>query len=641
MSLYKQLTILITVFLIFVLSIILIFVIKYNKDTIENQLSSNAQNSASFLGLTISKNVALDDTPIIEGMLASIVDTGFYKYIAIYDIDSKEIIKVENPKKIEKIPLWFSNIFSIKGIKASAEIMKGWILGGHIEVKIDHDYANAQLWKTFKTVSQIFLILTIVLLIILYIFINNLLKPLKKLNIQAKAIDNNEFLIEKELPKTQEFKQVVLAMNKTISKMEIIFNKEVETLNKYNELIYKHNETGLGNRNYLILKLNNYLKNSHGLLTFIDIKDEISFKKKVGYKSYMDIKQFIIKQINNRISLNKSIVFSVLNDGAFAILLPNTYYEDVEYKLMQIHDNIYKHIKSNKLDELFKINIAIGTSNYNQGNSLKDILSKTDQALSLAMQGEFPKVKYIQEKVKHTKQEWIELLQWAFENDGIVFETQNIVDIKNKSVYMQEYYTRIKDKQGLIYSPGDFLSVVISMAWIEQLEKKIMQKIFASKSLDKTNTKAVINLTTKFILSKDNVDWLVEILKNTLKNSNTIFYFECQNSEIFANLKAYKYFTQELAKTSHKFAIESFSFENKNLDYLKFLKPDYLKISKTYLIDTSDITNSILSNITSALGSKLIVKHIETQKEFEKLKHIGIQYMQGRYIDKMEKIDGS
>ena len=40
-----------------------------------------------------------------------------------------------------------------------------------------------------------------------YLFLNKLLKPLKKLNIQAKAIDNNEFIIEKELPNTIEFKK--------------------------------------------------------------------------------------------------------------------------------------------------------------------------------------------------------------------------------------------------------------------------------------------------------------------------------------------------------------------------------------------------------------------------------------------------
>ncbi|MDZ7818219.1 MAG: hypothetical protein U5K55_06220 [Aliarcobacter sp.] len=73
-------------------------------------------------------------------------------------------------------------------------------------------------------------------------------------------------------------------------------------------------------------------------------------------------------------------------------------------------------------------------------------------------------------------------------------------------------------------------------------------------------------------------------------------------------MKPYEYFVRELAKTKHKFAIESFTFDSDNLDYLKVLKPTYLKISKSYLLGSQNsITDSVLSNITSTLGSYLIV----------------------------------
>ena len=42
---------------------------------------------------------------------------------------------------------------------------------------------------------------------------------------------------------------------------------------------------------------------------------------------------------------------------------------------------------------------------------------------------------------------------------------------------MKEYYTRLKDKNGLVYSPGDFWSIVSSMGWLAQLEKQTIEKI--------------------------------------------------------------------------------------------------------------------------------------------------------------------
>lgn len=640
MSLYKQLTILITIFLVFMLTVLLWFILGYNKDLIENQLSSNAKNSASFLGLSISKDVDFEDTSTMEGMISSIIDNGFYEYIAIYNTDEKEVIKLSSPREIDSTPSWFTSIFAINAPSSSANIMNGWLNAGSLEVKIHQDYANNQMWETFKAISKIFLLSTFLLLILFYIFINKLLRPLEKLSIQAKAIDNNEFIIENELPNTLEFKNVALAMNKTISKMETIFNKEVETLNKYNELLYKDNDTGLGNKNYLNLKLSSYLKNSHGLLIFIDIKDEISFKKKVGFKSYFSLKKLIIDEINNSFETKKDMVFSKLNDGVLSILLPNTHYEDVENQLNSIYENIQEYIKSKKLNELFDLKFAMGISNYVQNTNVEDILSKTDQSLSIAMKKDTLRLNYLEDDIKFTKQEWIELLQWAFENDGLLFHAQNIIDIETYDIHMKEYYTRLKDKNGLVYSPGDFWSIVSSMGWLAQLEKQTIEKIFQTKLDTKLVTNSVINLTSDFISNKLSVDWLINELNSKFIDSNTTFYFECDNADILNNIIDYEHFTKEINKTKHKFAIESFTFDSDNLDYLKVLNPEYIKISKSYLVgNVSTITDSILLNITSTIGSYLIVKHVESEDEFNQLKKIGIKYLQGKYIDNLENIN--
>ena len=637
MSLYKQLTILITIFLVLMSTVLLWFILSYNKNLLENQLSSNAKNSASFLGLSISKDVDFEDTSTMEGMISSIVDNGFYEYIAVYDTDEKEVIKLASPREVKEAPTWFSNMFAVNAPVSTANIMKGWINTGSLEVKIHQDYANNQMWDTFKAIAQIFLISTILLLVAFYFFINKLLQPLQKLSLQAKAIDNNEFIIENELPNTVEFKNVAIAMNKTISKMETIFNKEVETLNKYNDLLYKDNDTALGNKNYLVLKLNSYLKNSHGLLGFIDIKDEISFKKTVGFKNYFAFKTFIIEQVNKNFESNKDFILCKLDDGVLAILLPNTHYEDVNEKFDDIYKSIQDYIKTNRLDDVFDLKVATGISNYVQNTSLKDIMSKADQSLSIAMQKDVFRLNYLEDDVKFTKQEWIELLQWAFDNDGLLFHAQNVLDAQESKVHMKEYYTRLKDKDGNIYSPGDFWSIVSSMGWLGKLEKQTIKKIFETKVGSNLKDNAVINLTSDFISNKSSVDWLINELKQNFSSSSTTFYFECVNADILNNITDYEYFTKQIATTNHKFAIESFTFDSENLDYLKVLKPEYIKISKSYLVgNESKITDSILLNITSTIGAYLIVKHVETENEFRSLKDTGIKYLQGKYIDSIE-----
>ena len=634
MSLYKQITSLITVFLIFMTGIILLFILSYNKSLIETQMASNAKNTASFLGLSISRDVDFNDISTIEGMINSIVDNGFYEYISITDTNNNEILKIKNPREIQNVPSWFTNIFAINAPSSTANIMNGWTNMGTLEVKIHQDYANTQMWNAFISLNQIFIVSTLLLLLLIYLFLNKLLKPLKKLNIQAQAIDNNEFIIEKDLPNTLEFKNVVQAMNKTISKMETIFNKEVETLNKYNELLYKDSDTGLGNRNYFILKLSNNLKNSQGLVIFLELKDEISFKKVVGYKKFIDFESKIISEVNSNFSTYKDFVFTKLNDDVLAVILPNCYYEDEKEKIETIYNNIYKYIEENELNQLFEMKFAIGVSNYSQQFNLKDALSSADQSLVLAMKKDVQRINYLQEGVRFTKQEWIELLEWAFKNDGLKFTKQNIIDINNEnSILMQEYFTRLNDKDGNVYYPGDFWAIIYSMGWMVELEKHIIEKIFKDNVDNNNKIDATINLTSEFIKSKDAVKWLITEL-NRFQNIDMIFYFECMNSDVIKDLDAYEYFAKELGKTKHKFAIESFTFDSDNLDYLKVLKPVYLKISKSYLLGAQNsITDSVLFNITSTLGSYLIVKHVETQDEYIELKNSGIKYLQGKLFE--------
>lgn len=633
MSLYKQITSLITVFLILMTGVILWFILNYNKNLIENQMLSNAKNTASFLGLSISRDVDFNDLSTIEGMVNSIIDNGFYEYILINDIDNNEVLKVTTPSELGNVPTWFSNVFAINAPSSSANIMSGWTNKGTLEVRIHQDYANNQMWNTFVSISQIFIISTLLLLLLIYLFLNKLLKPLSNLNVQAKAIDNNEFIIEKNLPNTIEFRNVIQAMNKTISKMETIFNKEVDTLNKYNELLYKDSDTGLGNRNYFVLKLNNYLKNSQGLVIFLELKNEISFKKIVGFKKYNSFENKIISEININFSENKDFVFSKLDDDVLAVVLPNTYYEDISETISTIYKNIQEYIKTEKLDQLFNMDFAVGISHYSQNSLLKDVLSTADQSLLLAMKKDADKINYLQEGVRFTKQEWIELLEWAFKNDGLTFARQDIVNTNDDTVLMQEYFTRLNDKDGNIYYPGDFWSIVNSMGWMIELEKHIISKIFKTNMNSTNKISPAINLSAEFIKSKDAIHWLIREL-NKIPNTETKFHFECMNSDVLKDLEAYEYFVKELSKSKHNFAIESFTFDSDNLDYLKILKPKYLKISKSYLLGSQNsVTDSALFNITSTLGAFLIVKHIETNEEYLELKNIGIKYLQGRFFE--------
>ncbi|TLS76174.1 hypothetical protein FD719_20335, partial [Photobacterium damselae subsp. damselae] len=81
------------------------------------------------------------------------------------------------------------------------------------------------------------------------------------------------------------------------------------------------------------------------------------------------------------------------------------------------------------------------------------------------------------------------------------------------------------------------------MGWLAQLEKQTIEKIFQTKLDTKVVTNSVINLTSDFISNKLSVDWLINELNSKFIDSNTTFYFECDNADILNNIIDYEHFT--------------------------------------------------------------------------------------------------
>ncbi|NIO39277.1 MAG: hypothetical protein GTO41_03175, partial [Burkholderiales bacterium] len=64
---------------------------------------------------------------------------------------------------------------------------------------------------------------------------------------------------------TLELKRVVEAMNLMVSKVQSIFDDQEQTLDRYQQLLYRDKLTGLGNRRYLLDQLQQSLADETGM----------------------------------------------------------------------------------------------------------------------------------------------------------------------------------------------------------------------------------------------------------------------------------------------------------------------------------------------------------------------------------------
>ena len=82
-----------------------------------------------------------------------------------------------------------------------------------------------------------------------------------------------------------------------------------------------------------------------------------------------------------------------------------------------------------------------------------------------------------------------------------------------------------------------------------------------------------------------------------------------------------------------QFAIDDFGTGYSSLSYLQQLEVDYIKIDKSFIdkIETEEgyaLCRSIIE-LAHALSLELIAEGVETENQFELLKHLGCEYAQG------------
>jgi EAL domain-containing protein (putative c-di-GMP-specific phosphodiesterase class I)/GGDEF domain-containing protein len=636
MSLFKQIAIVFSLFVTLVISSIMYLNFKSSSDFLQNQLFTISEDTATSLGLSLSMNIPQDDDiSTLETIINAIFDRGYYEYIILKDMDGKVLIENKNIIKVKDVPQWFINNVHVKVPEASTQVSNGWVPYGTLSVKIHTGYAYNQLWNSFKDLVNTFFFLTALAMLSIYILLKIILKSLKSVENQAIAITQNSFIIQKKLPFTTEFRHVVIAMNKMVSKVKDIFDQEAQMVKKYNDLLYKDSDTGMGNRKFFSLRLSSLLEQddlkSSGTVVIFVLNHFAETKKIVGFK---ELNNYINKLAEIFYESTKGIeerVITRLKDNEFSMILPALNYD----KSKEIIDKFLSsanEIKSDRLKEIEEFYIYGGATYYNQEDKQNEILSRADYALSNAKMSKeqsvyFHEIQELDSIVKMGKQEWHKLIQNAIENEGVKLSLQAVKDI-DKNIYHEESYLRIMDDKGNIHPARVFIPVLNLLNLSDKIDRKVIQL-----ALENSNKNIAINIATSFIQNISNLRWLETTLKT--KGNNKIS-FEAGNYAITHNLDMFIQFSNIIRKYNCEFGIDNFRISKTNLNYLQELKPSYIKANKTFFFDMQEDAKSSIYNsfkiLVNSLDIKLIATSVESQEEVEKLKALGINLMQGRFI---------
>lgn len=632
------------------LGIILVSVMILNfrsaTEFVQNQLYTNAKNTAHSLGLSLSKVADPSDTSTMGTMINAIFDSGYYERIRLIDIDGKIVYERSNDVRVHDVPQWFIQKIHIQNVTVKSDIMIGWNRFGTLEVSGHTGHAYRELYLTLIELIQTFIVIGAVVFTLLYLLLSWSLKALERIKKQAMAIIDNEFIIETKIPFATEFRSVTLAMNATVAKVKDIFDRENETLRRYHELLYKDTETKLYNRRYLTAKLPDYLHGdtslSSGVYVLFSFNGLGRFKKEFGYETYIHFLTQFSANIEREMGDFYNTLIARLNESDFLVIFPSMNSEDAKAKVDQMMMLTRQNISEiyEQHNEHMDLGCAIG--NYSASDTIKSLFSRADHTVTVAKdKGDF--TVHIDQDEESTlilgHEEWRHELLQSIQESRMVLAFQSVVEYQQNrmQVLHEEILLRLLDREGTIHSAGYFIPMATNLELMENLDRYTVEKVLSHLKEKFSSSGMAINLSSDFIKKESNREWLRAKLEVFQRESESVLWFEVSNSIAINELVALEALSVMLKTFGYRFGIDHFVLPESGAGYLQRIRPDYLKSNVTYLRDilydngTGNARES-LNNVAKSLGITIIGINIEDSKQMEELKNLGITRFQGSFV---------
>ncbi len=643
MTLFNKIALIVSSFLLVLLVTVLLLNFKTASTFVQGQLYTDAEDTATSLGLSLSTAVGNEDISMMDTMINAVFDRGYYQDMILEDVDGKVLIQKHLDMKVKDVPPWFIELVELKVPMATVEVSAGWMPFGTLTVRSHAGHAYLQLWHIFTKLMGWFVGLSIAALAILYVMLKIILHSLQDVRRQAEAVNENSFIILEKIPGTREFKQVVLAMNSMVGKVQKIFEKEAETLQKYHELLYTDGVTKLYNRRYFMGELSGYLQSetlSSGSILFLSFNDILVAKQAVGFAKLDELLKGFADLLNTEGGQWNDTLIARLGGQDFVMLSPNASAEALMEEAGVILEKSRGMINSYGIDDsAFYLNGAV--SAYSGEDTIKNLLSRTDFALTAAK----AKGAFAVERYKETgsatslmgKEEWAQEIQAAMEEGRIRLAMQSVIN--GDETYHDEVYLRFEDRDGEIHSAGYFMPMLIRLGLTNEVDKHVFTQVLRYIG-ENPGASLAVNVSTDFIKDGAMLYWLTQ----QLKENKAPISFEISNGQVLRDQAVCSDFAAMVRGYGNRFGIDNFSTQSGDMNYLKELKPAYIKMHKNMLLEDSESEESkavfkSLQIIAESLGILFIAVAVESSEEQEKLAAMGIDAMQGSGVSPISMME--
>ena len=636
MSLHRQICISLILTMIVLLTVSVAIDLHNTRKHLLTHVGKHAQETADLLAYSLSSS----DAPLTatSPLLSTAFVQGPYDAIVYRSAQGNTLFEQYKPVRKLSIPTWFISGMSLTAPVAYATVLVNNSPQGSIQITANLDASYFELWHIFYKQLVLFGVVSLALGVLCYLSLQFFLSPLRRVQQQAAAICERQFIEQQPLPKTKELRQVVDAINRMSRRLKTMFDEQLAHIENLRAQIFLDFVTGLSNRRSFNARLKSLTEaevDGSGCLMILQINDFAQYNLQHGHDAGDECLRAIATQLQ---AISKHIPDSIISRRAgadFAFYLPNMNAGAAS----EIADKLI--INTANLSMLFQHQVHIGIACCSSLRTESQLLSKADTALrqaqsqgrsgwSLYQNGETAQI--VQEA-----QQWYATLNRVLQSRNIFFHFQPMFLSANRDLMAVEIFSRINVREGVIHA-GIFMPMAERFDMAESFDRLIIDAARTSSEAASCKVPLCINLSPRSVITRPFVDWLDNYLREHSLFAKQLI-IETSEYLMCSGREHVRYLCEVLHRHGAKLSLDHFGIYSGAFGYINSLPLDYIKIDRCFIRDIHlDQDNQFyvrsLVQIAHCHDIIVLAEGVETLQEWDCLCQLGINGGQGYLLGK-------
>jgi diguanylate cyclase (GGDEF)-like protein/PAS domain S-box-containing protein len=326
-------------------------------------------------------------------------------------------------------------------------------------------------------------------------------------------------------------------------------------------------------------------------------------------------------------------------------------------KARQIADDVCTAVRDYRFvwqDKIFSLGVSIGlVEAAPDATSMEDLLGAADSACYVAKQEGRGRVHVYSARDEASARQrgeiyWLRQIQSALKDGRFELFVQPILALAARSIHgpAMEVFLRLTDEEGKLVQPRQFLQAAERYHLMGNLDRWVVRATLAALGQGSLRIpeqrSCTINLSSQSLGDETFLEFVVECLDQSQVSPGQVS-FEVSEQAVMSNLEHARRFVSVLHGIGCKFGLDDFGTGVGALASLRDLSIDYLKIDGKYTRDLQrdKLNQQVVAAITGlakTVGFRVVAEQVEAQGDFELLREMGVDFIQGFYIDRPHRI---